>query len=88
MSAFQPRAPSGGAWHTPEIDRRAIASHYRLWLLYLAGSAVAFEEGTAQLYQTLAVKHRAARPVLPETRADLYPSSAAARPLTPRVAVV
>lgn len=44
----------------------------RLWLLYLAGCALAFERGGALIYQTLASKRAKGMSVLPPTRADLY----------------
>ncbi len=44
----------------------------RLWYLYLAGCALAFERGAVQINQTLASKrHKGASPV-PATREDLY----------------
>lgn len=44
----------------------------RLWLIYLAASAVAFERGAALLYQTVARKRRPGRSGLPLDRASLY----------------
>ncbi|ESR25515.1 SAM-dependent methyltransferase [Lutibaculum baratangense] len=45
----------------------------RLWLLYLAGCALAFERGTVQINQTVATRRRKRGPSgLPPTRADLY----------------
>lgn len=44
----------------------------RLWLLYLAGCALAFQRGGALIYQTLASKRAKGMQILPPTRADLY----------------
>ncbi|WP_062209313.1 cyclopropane-fatty-acyl-phospholipid synthase family protein [Aureimonas sp. AU12] len=44
----------------------------RLWLLYLAGCALAFERGTVMINQTLASKRDKGPSGLPPTRADLY----------------
>ena len=44
---------------------------YRTWLLYLAASAVAFEEGSIFLHQSLARKN-GERVCQPTNRADLY----------------
>ena len=45
---------------------------YRTWLLYMAGSALQFEEGITGIYQILASRRQAwSRPV-PLTRHDLY----------------
>lgn len=45
---------------------------YRVWLLYMAGSALQFEEGITGIYQILASRRQAwSRPV-PLTRRDLY----------------
>ncbi len=45
---------------------------YRIYVVYLAGCALAFERGTARLFQTLASKSAKGVPPLPPTRADLY----------------
>lgn len=46
---------------------------YRIWRLYMAGSALAFREGKINVYQTLLVKpDTAGRSGLPLTRADWY----------------
>lgn len=45
---------------------------YRTWVLYLAMSALYFEEGDIFLYQTLASKRGPRHPALPLTREDLY----------------
>jgi cyclopropane-fatty-acyl-phospholipid synthase len=44
----------------------------RLWLLYLAGCALAFERGTVQINQTLASKRKRGISAVPQSRADLY----------------
>ncbi|PRD45740.1 SAM-dependent methyltransferase [Phyllobacterium phragmitis] len=44
----------------------------RLWLLYLAGCALAFERGTVQINQTLASKRRRGISAVPQTRSDIY----------------
>jgi len=44
----------------------------RMWLLYLAGCAIAFERNTVGVYQTLAGKRRRGAAGLPPTRADWY----------------
>ncbi len=44
----------------------------RLWLLYLAGCALAFERGTVQINQTLASHRKRGLSAVPQTRADLY----------------
>lgn len=44
----------------------------RLWLLYLAGCALAFERGTVQINQTLASKRKRGISAVPQTRADIY----------------
>ncbi len=44
----------------------------RLWVLYLAGCALAFERGTVQINQTLASKRRRGISAVPQTRADIY----------------
>ncbi|WP_439550974.1 class I SAM-dependent methyltransferase [Falsiroseomonas sp.] len=43
-----------------------------LWLLYLAGCALAFERGTVGVFQTLATRRARGPAGLPATRADLY----------------
>jgi cyclopropane-fatty-acyl-phospholipid synthase len=48
------------------------AEKTRLWSLYLAGCALAFERGGAQIFQTLASRRTRGTTGLPLTRADLY----------------
>ncbi len=45
---------------------------YRIYIAYLAGCAIAFERGSARLFQTLCSKTAKRPPPLPPTRADLY----------------
>lgn len=45
---------------------------YRIWLLYMAGSAAAFRRGDIAVYQTLLSRPDHGRSGLPLTRADLY----------------
>lgn len=45
---------------------------YRIYVAYLAGCAIAFERGSARLFQTLCSKSAKRAPPLPPTRADLY----------------
>lgn len=45
---------------------------YRIYIAYLAGCALAFERGTARLFQTLVSKTAKRPPPLPPTREDLY----------------
>lgn len=45
---------------------------YRIYVAYLAGCAIAFERGSARLFQTLCSKSAKRPPPLPPTRADLY----------------
>ena len=55
-----------------EACRLAGEPRTRLWLLYLAGCALAFERGTVMIYQTLASKRSKGPSGLPPTRRDLY----------------
>ena len=53
--------------------RRLIAElKYRIWRLYLAGSAYYFQSGKLDLYQSLLIKTNAGRSSLPLTRDDWY----------------
>jgi cyclopropane-fatty-acyl-phospholipid synthase len=46
---------------------------YNLYQLYLAGCALAFEDGGARIYQVVAEKHKRRQPsVAPLTREHLY----------------
>ena len=44
----------------------------RIWLAYLAGCSLAFERGSARIFQTLASRRARGQPPLPPTRADLF----------------
>jgi cyclopropane-fatty-acyl-phospholipid synthase len=48
--------------HAEACLRFVSAETYRTWLLYLAGSAVSFERGDTELYQTLLAKRIAGAP--------------------------
>jgi cyclopropane-fatty-acyl-phospholipid synthase len=45
---------------------------YRIWVAYLAGCSLAFQRGSARIFQTVATKSAKGRSPLPQTRADLY----------------
>lgn len=63
-----------------EALRHVSEETYRVWRLYMSGSAASFARGDLGLYQTLLVKrHPDGRTDLPLTRADWYP---AATPMT------
>jgi cyclopropane-fatty-acyl-phospholipid synthase len=58
-------------------NRRAVLQKvsekiYRIWLLYMAGSAVAFERGKLMAYQVLLARPDNARCHVPHTREDWY----------------
>ncbi|HEX6805479.1 MAG TPA: cyclopropane-fatty-acyl-phospholipid synthase family protein [Terriglobales bacterium] len=56
-----------------EEARRLVGElKYRIWRLYLAGSAYYFQSGKLDLYQSLLVKSDAGRSGLPLTREDWY----------------
>jgi len=66
-------------WYRALIDREQEAraevgdEKYRMWIAYLAGVSLAFQDGSLRIFQTLASKHKAKGPSgLPPTRADLY----------------
>jgi len=50
---------------------------YRIWLLYMAGSAAAFRRGDIAVYQTLLGRPDKGRCGMPLTRAALYAAQAA-----------
>ena len=52
--------------------RMAGEAKTKIWLLYLAGCALAFERGTVGIFQTAATKRARGASGLPPTRADLY----------------
>ncbi|MBI3711233.1 MAG: class I SAM-dependent methyltransferase [Proteobacteria bacterium] len=53
-------------------EREVGAAKTRLWLLYLAGCALAFQNNGAGIFQTLASKRVKGSAGLPPTREDLY----------------
>jgi len=55
-----------------EARRLIVELKYRIWRLYLAGSAYYFQSGKLDLYQSLLVKTNAGRSSLPLTRDDWY----------------
>ncbi len=55
------------------------AATYRIWLLYMAGSAAAFRRGDIAIYQVLLSRPDRGRCYLPLTRQDWYPCAASAQ---------
>jgi cyclopropane-fatty-acyl-phospholipid synthase len=55
-----------------EAEAEVGAARVRLWLLYLAGVSLAFERGTALIFQTVATRRARGPSGLPPTRGDLY----------------
>ncbi|MEM7120195.1 MAG: class I SAM-dependent methyltransferase [Pseudomonadota bacterium] len=45
---------------------------YRIWVAYLGGCSLAFQRGSARIYQTLAGKSAKGPAAVPPSRADLY----------------
>jgi len=67
------------AWHDGLVANRDEAirivgeEKYRMWLLYLAGVAIGFTDGTMHIFQVVASKRASKGPAgLPLTRDDLY----------------
>ncbi|MDX8392673.1 MAG: cyclopropane-fatty-acyl-phospholipid synthase family protein [Mariprofundaceae bacterium] len=67
------------AWHDRLVVKREEAirivgkEKYRMWLLYLAGVAIGFTDGSMHIFQVVASKHAAKGSAeLPLTRDDLY----------------
>ena len=58
--------------HADEARRLTDDIKYRIWRLYLAGSAYYFKTGKLDLYQSLLVKSQGGPSGLPLTRADWY----------------
>jgi cyclopropane-fatty-acyl-phospholipid synthase len=58
--------------HHDEVVRVAGEAVYRIWRLFMAGSAYHFEIGRLNVYQALFVKPDRGRSGLPLTRADWY----------------
>jgi len=52
--------------------REAGEAKTKIWLIYLAGCALAFERGTVGIFQTVATKRARGASGLPPTREDLY----------------
>ena len=65
-------------WHDRLAENRAAAEREvgafrtRLWLVWLAGSSIAFARGSTCIFQTLTSKRVRGPSDLPPTRADLY----------------
>lgn len=55
-----------------ELLQRVSETTYRIWLLYIAGSAAAFHRGDIAVYQTLLSRPGAGKAYLPLTRDDWY----------------
>jgi cyclopropane-fatty-acyl-phospholipid synthase len=55
-----------------EIIRLVGERTYRVWRLYMTGSALQFEQGKTAIYQILAQRKQDGLPNLPLTRRDLY----------------
>jgi cyclopropane-fatty-acyl-phospholipid synthase len=55
-----------------EVIRLTGERTYRIWRLYMTGSAMQFEQGATGIYQILAVRKENGMPDLPLTRRDLY----------------
>lgn len=66
--------------HREELLRQVPEKTYRIWLLYMAGSAAAFRRGDIAVYQTLLSRPDRGKSELPLTRADLYAPERAVSP--------
>lgn len=58
--------------HADELLKQVSRATYRIWLLYMAGSAAAFRRGDIGVYQVLLSKPDKGKTRLPLTREDLY----------------
>ncbi|HEV2136189.1 MAG TPA: class I SAM-dependent methyltransferase [Terracidiphilus sp.] len=58
--------------HREKLLQLVPETTYRIWLLYMAGSAAAFRRGDIAVYQTLLSRPDRGKSNLPFTRADLY----------------
>ncbi len=58
--------------HRDEARRVTDETTYRIWRLFMSGSAYGFDKGKLNLYQSLLVKNRNGASHLPLTRADWY----------------
>ncbi len=63
--------------HREELLRLVPEATYRIWLLYMAGSAAAFRRGAIAVYQALLSRPDKGSSGLPLTRADLYAAARA-----------
>ncbi len=63
--------------HREMLLNHVSETTYRIWLLYMAGSAAAFRRGDIAVYQTLLSRPDKGRCGLPLTRAHLYAAEAA-----------
>lgn len=66
-----------------EIERLTDPLSFRVFRLYLAGSAYEFRCGRLNIYQTLLAKPERGRSDLPLTRGDWYRSSETQKPTIP-----
>ncbi|MGH9591042.1 MAG: class I SAM-dependent methyltransferase, partial [Terracidiphilus sp.] len=66
--------------HREELLQQVPEKTYRIWLLYMAGSAAAFRRGDIAIYQTLLSRPARGKSGLPLTRADLYAQERAISP--------
>lgn len=70
-------------YHEPEATRLVGALAYRVWRLYMAGSAYGFRSGRIGVVQTLFAKpDKQGSAGLPATRADLYAGDHLALPVS------
>ena len=58
--------------HADEVRNLTSDVTYRVWRLYMAAFAHAFEIGRITIYQTLLAKHHRGKSGLPLTCADWY----------------
>ena len=58
--------------HSEKAIRLVGERTYRVWRLYMTGSALQFEQGAISIYQILAERKHNGLPNLPLTRRDLY----------------
>jgi len=61
--------------HAGELMKHVSTVTYRIWLLYMAGSAATFQRGDIGVYQLLLSKPDRGKTRLPLTREDLYAES-------------
>ncbi len=60
--------------HHEEACRCTDETTYRIWRLFMSGSAYRFRKGQLNVYQSLLVKHQDGLSKLPLTRTDWYPA--------------